>query len=32
MAQNLGATHVMVLDPVLASAIRETLGIAPWTP
>jgi hypothetical protein len=32
MAQNLGATHVMVRDPVLASAIRETLKIQPWTP
>jgi [CysO sulfur-carrier protein]-S-L-cysteine hydrolase len=32
MAQNQGATHVLVEDPALARAIEDTLAIAPWLP
>lgn len=32
MAQNLGATHVWVLDPTLARTIADTLAITPWRP
>ena len=32
MAQNQGATHILVEDAPTARSIEDTLGIVPWRP